>query len=101
MSTDVAVVDEQNQELVAVSDAAAQALAAQQASEYGDETLATPFMKVGQALTKEVSEGEANAGEFINTLSGSTYGTVVDFIAAFYNRGRFASDQETERAYVA
>jgi hypothetical protein len=46
---------------------------------------------VCQALTKEVKEGDAEAGEFLNTLTGESHGTRVEFIPAFYQRGRAAS----------
>lgn len=99
--TDVAVQDEQSAELVAQSDAALASIAAQQAAEYGEETLSTPILKVGQPLTKEVVDEDAEAGEFINTLSNEAVGDKVELIIAYYNRGRFASDRETERAFVA
>lgn len=63
--------------------------------------MSTPILKVGQALTKEVTEGDAVAGEFINTLTSEGLGTTVEFVNAYYNRGRFASDRETNRAFVA
>lgn len=60
-----------------------------------------PILKIGQPLTREVQAGDAEAGEFINTLSGEGLGDAVDFIVAYYNQGRFASDKETNRAYTS
>lgn len=97
-STEVATPDEQ---ALALSATAAEAVAAAQASEYDAETLSTPILKVGQALTKEVQSGEASPGEFINTLTNETLGDRVDLIVSFYNKGRFASDQKTNRAFVS
>lgn len=86
---------------LAVPDAVAAEIAAAQQEEYGDEPLQTPILKIGQGLTREVAEGDAEVGEFINTLSGESLGTVVEFIVAYYNRGRFASEKKSGRAYVA
>lgn len=97
-TTDIAMRDET---ALAVPDETAAAIAAAQAAEYGDEPLQTPILKIGQGLTREVAEGEAEVGEFINTLSGASLGTVVEFVVAYYNRGRFASEKKSGRAYVA
>jgi hypothetical protein len=86
---------------VATIDDTAALVAAQQAEEYGDdELIQTPILKIGQALTKEVQEGDAEAGEFINTLTNEALGDSVEFICSYYNKGRFASDEDG-RAYVA
>lgn len=97
-STEVATRDEA---ALAATNAVAAEIAAAQAQEYGDEPLQTPILKIGQGLTREVAEGDAEVGEFINTLTGASLGTVVEFIPAYYNRGRFASDKKQGRAYVA
>lgn len=88
---------------VAVADAAElAALQAAQDTELADAGLfQTPILKIGEALTTEVKAGDAEAGELINTVTGDVYGTSVDFIVAYYQRGRFASDRKTNRAYVA
>lgn len=99
--TDVAVVDEEQALALAESEAAAAEIAAAQDEEYGDDTMSTPILKVGQALTREVQEGDATAGEFINTLTNEGLGDKVQFIVSFYNKGRFASDKKTDRAYVS
>lgn len=61
----------------------------------------TPLLKIGQPLTKEVQDESAEAGEFINTATGEGIGTVVEFIVAFYQKGRFAADRDTNRSYAA
>ena len=79
----------------------AEALIAQQAGEFGDDSLQVPILKVGQALTKEVQDDTAEAGEFINTLTGEGIGDAIGFIVAYYQKGRAAADRETGRYYVA
>lgn len=99
--TDVAELDTDQQALVASSEEAALALAAQQDAEEDDEPLITPILKIGQPLTKEVQDGLAESGEFINTLTNEPHGTFVEIIVAYYTKGRFASDKESGRAFSA
>jgi hypothetical protein len=99
LSTEVATQDDA---AVAAANEVAEQLAKQQEAEYDpDESLSTPILKVGQALTKEVQDGNAEAGEFINTLTNEGIGDTVEFIPAYYNKGRFASDSKTSRSFVA
>lgn len=71
----------------------------QQEQEIDNDLFQTPILKIGQGLTKEVQAGDAEPGEFINTLTGESLGTKVSFIVSFYQKGRFATDDG--RAYVA
>lgn len=73
----------------------------EQEEEYGADTLQTPILKIGQPLTKEVSNGDAEAGEFINTVLGEGIGREIQFVVGWYNLGRFAADRDTNRGYVA
>lgn len=77
------------------------ALQAQQEEEYGDDLFQTPILKIGQPLTREVQSEQAEAGEFINTLTGEGIGTKIGFIVSYYQKGRFAADRDSGRAYVA
>jgi hypothetical protein len=78
------------------------ALLASQEDEMADDgSISTPIIKIGQGLTREVQEGEAEAGEFIDSLAGEGLGTKIDFIVAYYQTGRFAADRDTGKAYVA
>ena len=77
------------------------ALLNQQESEIDDDFVQTPIFKIGQSLTREVQEGEAEAGEFIDTLRGEGVGDKIGFIVAYYQKGRFAADRETGKAYVS
>lgn len=86
---------------VAVVDPEVQALIDAQAGEIDSDMLTTPILKIGQPLTREVQDESAEAGEFINTATGEGIGDKVTFIVSFYQKGRFAADRETNRAYVA
>lgn len=44
---------------------------------------------------------QAEAGEFINTATGEGIGTKVEFVVAFYQKGRFAADRDSNRSYAA
>lgn len=88
-------------EVATVDEAALAALQAQQEAEIDSDFLQAPILKVGQSMTREVKAGEADAGEFINTLTGEGVGTKVGFIVSYYQRGRFAANRETGRAYTA
>lgn len=48
-----------------------------------------PLLKVGQSLTDEVQQGDADQGEFINSLTREGLGTQIEFIVASYQKGRF------------
>lgn len=87
---------------VATSDAAAlEAIAAQQDADLGDEEIRVPLLKVGQKLTKEVDAGEAEEGEFINTLLGEGVGSKIDFIIVDHHKGRAFQDKKNNRYYVS
>lgn len=87
-------------EVATVDDAALEALAAQQEEEFGDDLFQTPILKVGQATTREVRAEEAEQGEFINTLTGAGIGDKIGFIISWYQRGRFAANDDG-RAFVS
>jgi hypothetical protein len=55
---------------------------------------------VGQALTREVQNEQAEAGDFINTLTGEGVGSNIGFIVAYYQQGRFAATDDG-KAFVA
>lgn len=78
-----------------------QLLQEQQDMEIDNDLFQTPLLKIGQPLTRQVQAGDAEAGEFINTLTGEGLGKTLGFIPAFYQKGRFAVDKETNKSYVA
>lgn len=73
---------------------------ARQEENLGDVRYRVPILKICQSLTREVKSGDAEAGEFLNTLTGESYGTEVDFIVGYYQPGRAASDT-SGKYYVA
>lgn len=100
MSDELAV--RENETALVVSEAELAALQQQQEDEIDDVGLfQTPILKIGQPLTKEVQAEEAEAGEFINTLTGDVLGNKVEFVVADYQRGRFAADRDSGRVYTA
>jgi hypothetical protein len=76
-------------------------LQSQQDSEFDEGDLQVPILKVGQPLTREVQAEAAEAGEFINTLTGEGIGDEIDFIVSYYQKGRFAADRDSGKAFVA
>ncbi len=90
MSTEIATRDE----------AEAAVLAAQEEVLEGD-SFQTPILKLGQPLTSEVRAGDAEAGDFINSLTGENLGNTIEFIVSFYQRGRSARDAKTGDYYLA
>lgn len=77
------------------------ALLAQQEDEFDDGFVQVPIFKIGQGLTREVQDGEAEAGEFIDTLEGAGVGTKIGFIVSYFQKGRFAADRDSNKAFVA
>ena len=63
--------------------------------------LVVPVLKVCQSLTAEVVEGDAKAGDFINSLTQENFGSEVQLVVSAYQKGRFYSDKDTGRAYAA
>lgn len=86
---------------VAVRDAELAAIAAQQEASIDQEDLTVPMMKVAQALTREVKDGNAVPGEFVNTLLGEGVGTKIGFIIVDHSKGRVAEDKKAKRYYVS
>lgn len=82
-------------------DDATRAVMEAQEAEFSPGDLHVPILKIGQALTKEVSNGSAVAGEFINTLTGEGVGNKVGLIVAFYSKGRAGSEGPGERYYTS
>src|SRR4051794_36855061 len=73
----------------------------QQQEEFAGDTVQTPILKVCQSLTKEVQDDEAEPGDFFNTLTNESLGNEVEFIIAYYNKGRSARQKDTGRYFVA
>lgn len=65
------------------------------------EDLALPVLKVTQQLSGEVTRGDAESGQFVNSITGDVYGDSVDFVVVHYFKGRFYAPEDEERVYVA
>lgn len=87
-------------DLVPQSAAVEAIMRAQEQQDTGDIRFRTPILKLTQGLTKEVKEGNAEAGEFLNTLTGESLGNKVEIVVAFYQPGRSASGKDG-RYYVS
>jgi len=70
-------------------------MAAQEQEDEGEVTFRTPILKLCQGLTKEVKAGNAEAGEFLNTLTGESLGNKVEFIVSYFQSGRAASGKDS------
>lgn len=88
-------------DLATVTTAEIEAIVAQQEEQFDSSLFQTPILKIGQPLTREVQDEQAESGEFINTLTGDGLGDRISFIVAYYNTGRFAADRDSNRAFVA
>jgi hypothetical protein len=94
-STEVAV--KEQAELAAQAQADLEATLASENQESLDRSdIQIPLLKVGQALTDEVTEGDARPGEFINALTREGLGTEVEFVVAGYSKGRFDHGNRAE-----
>lgn len=60
--------------------------------------LVLPALKLTQSLTGEVQEGNAEPGEFINSLTGENYGSEVELVVAALFDGRFYSSDGSNYA---
>jgi hypothetical protein len=90
-------------DLAVAREAELEALRAQQDQEFDNEPISIPLLKIGESLTREVQDDNnpAQAGDFINSLTGEPVGKSVQFIIAYYQKGRLATDKKTNRTYVA
>jgi hypothetical protein len=81
----------------------AQALALAEEIKAGidDSRLVTPGLKLTQALTREVAEGDAEAGHFINGLTGEDFGDSIEFVVAATQLGWFLPEKfsPTDRSF--
>lgn len=64
-------------------------LTGQNQTEIDASDIQIPLLKIGQSLTDEVQQGDADAGEFINALTREGLGTQIEFVVASYQKGRF------------
>lgn len=76
---------EQEQQLAEIEAAAAADLR----GKLSQDDLVLPMLKVGQALTEEVSAGDARPGNFINSLTGEVYEGEIELVIVDQFKGRF------------
>jgi hypothetical protein len=74
-----------------------------QEEEFEGERVQIPILKVAESLTREVQDenSDISPGHFVNSATGQSLGREVDFIVAYYQKGRMAVDRTTNRTYVA
>lgn len=63
--------------------------------------LILPILKLGNQTTAEVKARKAEAGEYVNSLTGQNYGPELELVLAGYFEGRFWKDPETKQTYVS
>lgn len=63
-------------------------------ADVGLDDLIVPMLKVTQPLTEEVTDGSASPGEFLNSVTGESYGENIEFIVVSYQKGRFQADKK-------
>ncbi|HWC64608.1 MAG TPA: hypothetical protein VG777_00895 [Thermoanaerobaculia bacterium] len=62
-------------------------------SEISQEDLVLPAIKLTHSLTREVEEGDVQAGVYINSLTKKDYGDDAEFVVCGIYKGRFFSDE--------
>lgn len=77
------------------------ALAAGIKSKIDRDDMILPQVRLSNALSQAVAEGDAKAGDFINTLTGENYGKSFSLVIVDYFKGRFFSPEDDDRTYVA
>lgn len=86
---------------VATISADEQALINANQGEANPDEFVIPLLKLTQALTKEVTEGEARAGEFYLPLTSENFGSEIELIVAGKGKGRFKAGKKGQRTLVA
>lgn len=70
-------------------------------ADVADRRTVLPVLKVTQALTKEVAEGDISAGVFLNSLTGTDYGSKVELLIVRSFLGRFYAPLKDDAVYIA
>lgn len=63
--------------------------------------LQVPRLKVMQALSREVTEGDAAVGELVNSITGEVYGESVKLLVVDRYSGRFYAPRDGDTSYTA
>ena len=98
--TEIAEAPDASAELAALEGDAAR-LADKVRGDIGADEIALPLIKLTQALSKEVKDRKAEAGQFVNSVTGRNYGDSFDFVVSGRFKGRFLSEEDSGRVFVA
>lgn len=63
--------------------------------------MTVPMLKIGQSLTREVTEGDAQPGDLIHSVTGEVYGKSVQLIVVDSFKGRAWRNPEDRSFHVA
>lgn len=66
-----------------------------------DDDFILPRLKLTQQLTREVVDGDVGSGEWLNSVTGESYGDEVEVVIVHRFKGRIYSDDDEGRTYVA
>lgn len=77
-----------------------QALAEQIKGDIDTADIVVPMLKLAQGQSKEVQAGDAEVGDFVNSLTGENFGNRIEFIVADTFSGRFWRDDD-DRVHTA
>jgi hypothetical protein len=102
-SKDIAKQDSSTDVALSERDRLLAELNAAQEEEFEGERVSIPILKVAESLTREAQDDDSDVvpGVFVNSATGQSLGKEVDFIVAYYQKGRMAVDRDTNRTYVA
>lgn len=64
-------------------------------------SLKLPMIVITQQLTAEVTDREIESGRWLNKVTGEDFGEDIEFVPAYYYKGRFYSPKDEERTYNA
>ena len=97
---EVATIPDASAELASLQSEAAE-LAQGFKDDISPDEIALPLIKLAQALTDEVQQGKAKAGEFINSITGKSYGNELEFVVVDRFKGYFFSKKGSPKGWAA
>jgi hypothetical protein len=77
-----------------------EALVASVKGKFDRKDMILPQIRLAAALSRSVQDGDAKAGDFVNTLTGENYGTSFPLVIVDYFKGRLFNDDSTNDTYV-
>lgn len=88
-------------ELVQYEEESQELLQAARAELQSEGPVNVPILKLAQPMTKEVTDGDAKGGDFINVETGENHGPEIDFVVAGFEKGRWKTDERTQQVFLA